>query len=66
MLNRVLDPAEDIKMDKTNIPPVLRSVTTGYYPLDKHNQDSGTPSYTVGGNVNWCSLYGKQYGLSEN
>ena len=20
------------------------------------------PSYTVGGNVNWCSHYGKQYG----
>ena len=23
------------------------------------------PSYTVGGNVNWCSLYGKQYGGSS-
>ena len=22
------------------------------------------PSYTVGGNVNWCSYYGKQYGSS--
>ena len=22
------------------------------------------PSYTVGGNVNWCSHYGKQYGGS--
>ena len=22
------------------------------------------PSYTVGGNVNWCSLYGEQYGGS--
>ena len=22
------------------------------------------PSYTVGGNVNWCSHYGKQYGDS--
>ena len=22
------------------------------------------PSYTVGGNVNWCSHYGKQYGVS--
>ena len=21
-------------------------------------------SYTVGGNVNWCSHYGKQYGVS--
>ena len=20
------------------------------------------PSYTVGGNVNWCSFYGKHYG----
>jgi len=25
------------------------------------------PSYIVGGNVNWCSHYGKQYGgSSEN
>ena len=25
------------------------------------------PSYTVGGNVNWCSHYGKQYeGSSKN
>ena len=23
------------------------------------------PSYTVGGNVNWCSHYGKQYGGSQ-
>ena len=23
------------------------------------------PSYTVGGNVNWCSHYGKQYGSSS-
>ena len=23
------------------------------------------PSYTVGGNVNWCSHYGKQYGGSS-
>ena len=23
-----------------------------------------TPSYTVGGNVNWCSDYGEQYGAS--
>ena len=22
------------------------------------------PSYTIGGNVNWCSLYGEQYGAS--
>ena len=22
------------------------------------------PSYTVGGNVNWCSHYGEQYGPS--
>ena len=22
------------------------------------------PSYTVGGNVNWCSTYGEQYGGS--
>ena len=23
------------------------------------------PSYTVGGNVHWCSCYGKQYGGSS-
>ena len=23
------------------------------------------PSYTVGGNVNWCSHYGEQYGGSS-
>ena len=23
------------------------------------------PSYTVGGNVNWCSQYGKHYGVSS-
>ena len=22
------------------------------------------PSYTIGGNVNWCSHYEKQYGVS--
>ena len=22
------------------------------------------PSYSVGGNVNWCSHYGEQYGVS--
>ena len=22
-------------------------------------------SYTIGGNVNWCSCYGKQYGVSS-
>ena len=25
----------------------------------------GEPSYTVGGNANWCSHYGKQYGVSS-
>ena len=24
----------------------------------------GEPCYTVGGNVNWCSRYGEQYGVS--
>jgi len=24
------------------------------------------PSYTVGGNANWCSQYGEQYGGSLN
>ena len=24
--------------------------------------EKGPPSYTVGGNVNWCSHYGEQYG----
>ena len=24
------------------------------------------PSYTVGGNVNWCSHYGEEYGGSSN
>ena len=23
------------------------------------------PSYIVGGNVNWCSQYGRQYGVSS-
>ena len=23
------------------------------------------PSYTIGGNVNWCSHYGEQYGSSS-
>ena len=27
--------------------------------------EKGEPSYTVGGNVNWCSQYGKQYGGSS-
>ena len=26
--------------------------------------EKGEPSYTVGGNVNWSSHYGKQYGGS--
>ena len=25
----------------------------------------GTPSYTVGGDINWCSHYGQQYGGSS-
>ena len=27
--------------------------------------EKGEPSYTVGGNVSWCSHYGKQYGASS-
>ena len=27
--------------------------------------EKSEPSYTVGGNVNWCSHYGKQYGGSS-
>ena len=26
--------------------------------------EKGKPSYTVGGNVSWCSHYGEQYGAS--
>ena len=26
--------------------------------------EKSEPSFTVGGNVNWCSHYGKQYGMS--
>ena len=36
--------------------------------LQTINAGEGTekkePSYTVGGNVNWCGHYGKQYGVS--
>ena len=28
--------------------------------------EKGEPMYTVGGNVNWCSYYGKLYGGSSN
>ena len=27
--------------------------------------EKSEPSFTVGGNVNWCSHYGKQYGSSS-
>ena len=27
--------------------------------------EKSEPSYTLGGNVNWCSHYGKQYGSSS-
>ena len=26
--------------------------------------ETGGPSHTVGGNINWCSHYGEQYGRS--
>ena len=28
------------------------------------NAEKREPSYTLGGNVNWCNCYGKQYGYS--
>ena len=27
--------------------------------------EKGEPSYTVGGNANWCSHSGEQYGVSS-
>ena len=26
------------------------------------SEEKGEPSYTVGGNVHWCSFFGEQYG----
>ena len=30
----------------------------------EEGEEKREPSYTVGGNVNWCSHYGEQYGGS--
>ena len=30
-----------------------------------HTLEKKKPSYTVGGNVNWCSHYGVQYGVPQ-
>ena len=38
--------------------------TMEYYAAIKHNS-VGLASYTVGGNISWCSHYGKQYGGSS-
>lgn len=40
--NTVLNPAENLKLDKTKISPVLRFVRMEYHPLDRCSQDSGT------------------------
>ena len=46
-------------------------ITVNYHLTKKKSQEitnvgedieKREPSYTVGGNVNWCSRYGKQYG----
>ena len=34
---------------------------------DGKDAEKRQPSYTIGGNVNWCSHYGKQYeGFAKN
>jgi len=30
-------------------------------PITSQNDGEKGPSYTVGGNINWCSQYGEQY-----
>ena len=30
-------------------------------PITSQNDGAKGPSYTVGGNINWCSQYGEQY-----
>ena len=45
-----------------------QSEWTSFKSLQITNTGGGVekrePSYTVGGNVDWCSYYGKQYGGS--
>lgn len=33
--------------------------------VSRKHKEKRQPSYTIGGNVSWCSHYGKQYGGSS-
>ena len=51
------------------VTPCLRSLSIFKFKVTKrdlsaflkHLQSRREPSYTVGGNVSWCSCYGEQY-----
>ena len=52
-----LKPQQDIT---SHLSEWLLSKRQEIISVDKDVEKSG-PSYTVGGSVNWCSCYGKQY-----
>ena len=41
--------------------PVRMAVIKSLHIINTREDE---PSYTAGGNVNWCNPYGKQYGVS--
>ena len=41
---------------------IMKTTTNNKFGEDVKKRE---PSYSAGGNVNWCSLYGKQYGRSS-
>ena len=49
------------------IPVTMAIIKTPQITSVGKDVEKKEPSYTVGGNVNWCSHYGEQYGgSSEN
>ena len=45
---------------QSELPSLANQQTTAVEDVEKRE-----PYYTVGGNADWCSLYGKQYGISS-
>ena len=58
-----------IKSTRCHLTPVRMAITkktkTPKITSVSENVEIREPYYTVGGNVNWCSHYGKQYGNSS-
>jgi len=61
------DQRQDRIQEKTETAHLLEWFTSGRQAVTSvgETRRKGEPLNTVGGNVNWCSYYGKQYGGSS-